>query len=47
MFKFDIVGSKWEIARQRDAMPGHRDDHTCNLYEENMILFGGYESGVR
>ena len=28
-------------------MPGKRDDHTCNLYEDSMILFGGYEDGVR
>jgi N-acetylneuraminic acid mutarotase len=47
MYKYDIPGKKWEMARQRDATPGQRDDHTCNLYDEQMILFGGYESGVR
>jgi len=47
LYKFDILGSKWDLARQRDDMPGFRDDHTCNLYEDTIVLFGGYETGVR
>jgi N-acetylneuraminic acid mutarotase len=47
MYKFDIYNLKWEHTRQRDHMPEQRDDHTCNLYEDSMLLFGGYKNGVR
>lgn len=47
MYKFDIQNYKWDIARQQINLYGHRDDHTCNLYEDTMILFGGYKSGTR
>lgn len=28
-------------------MPQGRDDHTCCMYNDEIILFGGYEDGRR
>ena len=28
-------------------MPGPCDDHTCNIYKDYMILFGGFRNGER
>jgi len=28
-------------------MPVTRDEHTANLFENSMIIFGGFEAGER
>jgi N-acetylneuraminic acid mutarotase len=47
MYKYDILANKWEIARQQVCIQGQRDDHTCNIFNDTMVLFGGYKNGVR
>ena len=47
LHKFDCQNFKWELARQREDLPGARDDHTAVVHEETMILFGGFLDGER
>ena len=33
---------KWEAINSRGEVPSSRDDHTAVLYEESMVIFGGF-----
>jgi N-acetylneuraminic acid mutarotase len=28
-------------------VPSSRDEHTCNIYESSMVIFGGFVNGIR
>lgn len=47
LFKFDLKSLKWELAKQKDDLPGEREGHSCCLVDDTMILFGGFETGER
>jgi N-acetylneuraminic acid mutarotase len=47
IFKYDVARNTWQVCIQKGHLPGARDDHTCLLYNDEIILFGGYESGIR
>lgn len=38
---------KWDIIEQMGDIPKTRDEHTANVYENAMIIFGGFVNGVR
>lgn len=43
MFRFDIPNKKWvDFPIMSSITPGRRDDHTCVLAEDKMLLFGGF-----
>lgn len=38
---------KWDIIEQMGDVPKTRDEHTANIFENSMVIFGGFVSGVR
>lgn len=48
MYALDLKTLKWEPVHGRGEVPISRDEHTALLYENSMIVFGGFaESGER
>lgn len=47
MFTLDLIRFKWEIVEQLGTAPKTRDEHTANLYDGSMVIFGGFEDGAR
>lgn len=46
-YSLDLKTWKWEVLKPRGEDPLTRDEHTSNLYENSMIIFGGFTNGYR
>ena len=47
MYVFDSISHSWNKVLQRGLQPTPRDQHTANVWEDKMIVFGGFENGSR
>jgi N-acetylneuraminic acid mutarotase len=48
MYALDLKNFKWEPVHGRGEVPIPRDEHTALIYENSMIVFGGFaENGER
>ena len=44
-FCLDLKTLKWEVINGRGDIPISRDEHTANMYEGTMVIFGGFVEG--
>jgi N-acetylneuraminic acid mutarotase len=53
MYSLDLSKFLWQLVKPKPAfgkvtnLPGPRDEHTACVFEDNMIVFGGFSSGIR
>ena len=47
MFVFDSISHSWNKVLPRGAQPTPRDQHSAGIWEDKMIVFGGFEDGSR
>jgi N-acetylneuraminic acid mutarotase len=47
MYTLDLQKYRWEVVEQAGEVPSTRDEHSTSLYENTMIVFGGFEAGER
>ena len=47
MYALDLQKYRWEVVEQSAEVPSTRDEHSTSLYENTMIIFGGFEAGER
>ena len=43
----DLKNFKWDVIPDSGEVPATRDEHTCSIYGNSMIIFGGFVDGVR
>ena len=46
-YSLDLKSLKWEMVNARGEVPPLRDEHTANMYEGTMVIFGGFVDGER
>jgi len=42
MWRFDFVSETWEEVQYRSDPPLERSGHSCSLYGEYLVIFGGF-----
>mmetsp|Transcript_2846 Transcript_2846/g.2670 ORF Transcript_2846/g.2670 Transcript_2846/m.2670 type:complete len:99 (+) Transcript_2846:593-889(+) len=43
MHALDMKNMKFEAVYTRGDVPTHRDEHTALIYENSMVIFGGFD----
>ncbi|KAJ5072398.1 hypothetical protein M0811_01412 [Anaeramoeba ignava] len=46
VWKFNTLEPKWEIIKTKGKIPDPRSSHTCHIYEDNLLIFGGLDKSV-
>lgn len=46
-YSLELNHLKWEAIASRGEQPLIRDEHTAVVYEDSMIIFAGFEDGIR
>ena len=47
LFTLDLKTFKWDYINARGEIPPSRDEHSANIYEGTMVIFGGFVEGER
>ena len=47
LFVFDTLSMSWTKSYKRGTQPTPRDQHSANVWDDKMVVFGGFENNMR